>query len=124
VVALLNSKLVHWYLHKVTVRAYQTAYMYVKKYIEQLPIKPVDSKSRKQHLYTSILDGVKTMCRLTSRSFVVSTPHERTSIQRQIATANQEIDQLVYELYGLTEAEMAKIEGALAPFVADTTAEA
>jgi hypothetical protein len=38
VIGLLNSKLIDWYLHKITVRAYQTAYMYVKKYIEQLPI--------------------------------------------------------------------------------------
>lgn len=111
VVALLNSKLLDWYLRKVTVRAYQTAYMYVKKYIEQLPIKLVDDKTGGDKLYSSILEVVETVRRLASRSFVVSTPHERTSIQRQITNSNDEIDQLVYKLYGLTDAEIANVEG-------------
>jgi len=38
---LLNSTLLTG-LHKISLRAYQTAYMYVKKYIEQLPIWPIN----------------------------------------------------------------------------------
>jgi len=30
-------------------------------------------------------------------------PHEQESIQRQIASADKQIDTFVYELYGLTE---------------------
>ncbi|GEM_PF-3854451 len=30
--ALLNSRLLDWYLQKISLRAYQTAFMYVKKY--------------------------------------------------------------------------------------------
>jgi hypothetical protein len=34
------------------------------------------------------------------------TDHEKTLIQRQIESADQQIDRLVYDLYGLTEAEI------------------
>jgi hypothetical protein len=38
------------------------------------------------------------------------TPDERTRIQRQIDTTDHQIDNLVYELYGLTEKEVQIIE--------------
>ena len=36
---------------------------------------------------------------------------ERTVIQRQIDSTDREIDELVYELYGLTEKEISVVEG-------------
>jgi len=40
-----------------------------------------------------------------------STPDAETRIQRQIEAADREIDNLVYELYGLTEEEVRVVEG-------------
>ncbi|MGB7571233.1 MAG: hypothetical protein WBL87_05700 [Methanothrix sp.] len=40
------------------------------------------------------------------------TPHEQTSLQRQIEATDSQIDALVYELYGLTEEEIRIVEGA------------
>lgn len=37
--------------------------------------------------------------------------HERTALERQIASADEEIDRLVCELYGLTEEQIAIAEG-------------
>jgi len=39
------------------------------------------------------------------------TPHEQTALQRQIEAVDRQIDALVYELYGLTEEEIAIVEG-------------
>jgi hypothetical protein len=39
------------------------------------------------------------------------TPHEQESLKRTIAATDHQIDALVYELYGLTEAEIAVVEG-------------
>ncbi len=44
----------------------------------------------------------------------VQTAHEKTVIQRQIDTTDRQIDQLVYELYGLTDAEIRIVEQATA----------
>jgi hypothetical protein len=39
------------------------------------------------------------------------TEHEKTVIQRQIEATDKQIDQLVYELYALTEEEIKIVEG-------------
>jgi hypothetical protein len=36
--------------------------------------------------------------------------HEKTAFQRQIEATDQQIDKLVYELYGLTEEEIKIVE--------------
>ncbi len=40
------------------------------------------------------------------------TAHERTVIERDIAATDRQIDRLVYDLYGLTEEEIAIVEEA------------
>jgi predicted nucleic acid-binding Zn-ribbon protein len=40
------------------------------------------------------------------------TDHEKAVLQRQIETTDQQIDQLVYELHGLTEEEIKIVEEA------------
>ncbi len=40
--------------------------------------------------------------------------HERTALARQIEHTDAEIDRLVYELYELTDEEIAIVEGATA----------
>ncbi len=42
----------------------------------------------------------------------IKTDHEKTALQRQIDATDQQIDQLVYELYGLTEEEIKIVEAA------------
>jgi len=41
-----------------------------------------------------------------------SNAHEQTAIQRQIDTTDRQIDQLVYELYGLTKKEIRIVKKA------------
>jgi len=41
---------------------------------------------------------------------VTKTPDGKTRLQRQIDATDQQIEQLVYELYGLTEEEIKIVE--------------
>ena len=41
----------------------------------------------------------------------IKNPEEKTRIQRQIDSTDEEIDKLVYELYGLTGEEIKIVEG-------------
>jgi type II restriction/modification system DNA methylase subunit YeeA len=43
---------------------------------------------------------------------LAKTNQEKTVIQRQIDSTDRRIDELVYELYGLTEEEIKIVEGA------------
>lgn len=50
---------------------------------------------------------------LRSQSGRRPTPHDKTLFQRQIEATDRLIDRLVYELYELTEGEIAVMEGRL-----------
>ncbi len=50
------------------------------------------------------------MCKIGKESPQTKTPDEKNRIQRQIDTSDQQIDQMVYELYGLTEEEIQIVE--------------
>ena len=43
---------------------------------------------------------------------VAKNPNDKTRLQREIVATDRQIDQLVYELYGLTEEEIRVVEGA------------
>ncbi len=52
----------------------------------------------------------RSMLELHRSLALAKTAHEKTVIQRQIDATDRQIDQLVYELYGLTEEEIAIVE--------------
>jgi hypothetical protein len=52
------------------------------------------------------------MLALHEKVATARTPHDRTTIERQIAATDQQIDTLVYELYGLTDEEINVVEEA------------
>lgn len=56
-------------------------------------------------------DLVQRMLDLHKRLQGGKAAHDRTVIERQIAATDEEIDHLVYELYGLTKDEIAIVEG-------------
>lgn len=58
---------------------------------------------------------VEQLLRLRERAPKVRTQHDQTVIERQIDAVDRQIDQLVYELYGLTDKEIAVVEGSAVP---------
>jgi predicted nucleic acid-binding Zn-ribbon protein len=49
---------------------------------------------------------VDRMQELHKRSGAVKNPNEKTQLEREIEATDRQIDQLVYELYGLTQEEI------------------
>ncbi|MBM4056319.1 MAG: hypothetical protein FJ264_16940 [Planctomycetes bacterium] len=54
---------------------------------------------------------VDQMLEFHKQSASAKTDHDKTVIQRQIDAIDRQIDQLVYELYGLAEDEIKIVEG-------------
>jgi hypothetical protein len=54
---------------------------------------------------------VEQMLELHKKLAGIKNPDEKTRIQRQIDSTDEQIDKLVYELYGLTADEIAIVEG-------------
>ncbi|MFZ1553704.1 MAG: hypothetical protein WAV53_20095 [Anaerolineae bacterium] len=53
---------------------------------------------------------VTQMLDLHKRLAAEGIPHEKAALQRRIEATDRQIDALVYELYGLTDAEIAVVE--------------
>jgi ferritin-like metal-binding protein YciE len=58
-----------------------------------------------------MLNLVEQMLSLHKQLAASKTPDEKTRLQRHIDATDQQIDRLVYELYGLTGKEIKVIEG-------------
>jgi hypothetical protein len=57
-----------------------------------------------------MVELVETMLKLHKNLQAAKTNHEKSLIQRQIDVTDKQIDQLVYELYDLTEEEIRIVE--------------
>ncbi len=104
---LLNTKLLDFYLRNISTPFRGGYYSYGRRFIEQLPICDIDELKQKQ-----IINQVRQMLALHKRLAGAQTAHEKTVLQRQIQATDSQIDQLVYQLYALTPAEIAIVEGA------------
>ncbi|MBM4162564.1 MAG: restriction endonuclease subunit M, partial [Ignavibacteria bacterium] len=107
VLGLLNSRLLFWCLRE-TSNVFRGGWITcTKQYFGELPIRtinfsdPVD-KSR----HDKMVELVQQMLDLHKQLHKVKTEHEKTALQRQIDATDKQIDNLVYELYGLTEEEI------------------
>jgi hypothetical protein len=111
---LLNSRLISWYFLSVhSVGRRDDFPKIVLKQTRELPFRPIDfAKSADKSRHDRMVELVDTMLGLHRQLASARTGDEKTLIQRQIDATDRQIDRLVYELYGLTEAEIAIVEGA------------
>lgn len=104
-IAILNSKLMQWYFPSISAPFRGGWYSANKQFLSQLPIVyPSDE------LVVIFEQKVKQIINLKSSVKNVKTPQEKKNLERQIAALDKQIDQLVYELYGLTEDEIKIVE--------------
>jgi hypothetical protein len=114
--SLLNSRLLDGYLKSISSHFSGGFYAYNRQYIEQLPIHTIDFSDPKDVArHDRMVSLVDQMLSLNKQLPQARTPHEQTSLQRQIEATDSQIDALVYELYGLTDEEIWIVEGGLKP---------
>ena len=113
VVGLLNSKLLDWYFRQRSVPFRGGFRSANRQYLEPLPIRRVDPKNAKDKaMYDRLVTFAERMVELQERlagtdAYLVS---ERESLERSVAQTDGEIDELVYDLYGLTKEERRMVE--------------
>ncbi len=110
---LLNSSSLDFYLKQITTPFRGGYYAYSRQYIEQLPIRIIDFDDPKdvaRHEKMVVL--VECMLDLHKKLAAAEIPDDKELYERQIESTDHQIDALVYELYGLTEKEIAIVEGA------------
>ena len=112
ILGLLNS-LVLTFFYKNAFAVYRGGYLrFFTQYLEQLPIRVVnfaDAADKARH--DTMVSFIDQMLSLNKQLASAKTAHEKTALQRQIDATDNQIDRLVYELYGLTEEEIRIVEG-------------
>lgn len=113
ILGLLKSKLGDWLAKLANSRFGGGYYSFNRQYIETIPIWPIDFKSLTEKTSHDRMVGlVERMLDLHIRLADVAHPDDKTRLQRQIGVTDQEIDRLVYDIYGLTEEEIKIVESA------------
>lgn len=106
----INSKLMSWYfLHRSNIAQRDDFPKIVLKETRNLPVPLVDTASRRQKS-NRLCELVNGMVELQKQAKNSKTEHQRSVLDRQIEATDQQIDKLVYDLYGLTQEEIAIVE--------------
>jgi hypothetical protein len=83
--------------------------MYVKKYIEQIPIVNITNAEAKGAA-TQIIGDVNKIIGLKNRIKEFKTDYDRNIATRQVINLEEDINQTIYGLYGLNDRDIATIE--------------
>ena len=109
ILGIINSRLISfWFCHKFDKFQRSIFPQFKVKELAIFPIKlPCDEKKK-----SALLGSTRDILELSKKAMNVRNPDKKNNMQRQIDATDRQIDQLVYELYGLTEKEIKIVEGA------------
>ena len=111
VLGLLNSPLLFRYLVSIGTSLRGGYVRFWTQFIEQLPIRRIDfSNATDVVRHDCMVKLVEQMLQLHKQQGAAKSDDDREIYQRQIDATDQEIDNLVYDLYGLTKEEIKIVE--------------
>lgn len=111
ILGLLNSKLLEWMIKQSATQMRGGYFSFESRFIRNLPIRPInftDPADKSRH--DRMVALVERMLALHQQLAAAKIGHDKTALQRQIEATDKQIDQLVYELYGLNEEEIKIVE--------------
>ena len=109
---ILNSRLLDWFMRNVSTNFHSGYFAANKQFLVQLPIRTInfdDPADVARH--DKMVALVERMLALHKKLAAATIPADKELYRRQISATDRQIDTLVYELYGLTEEEIAIVEG-------------
>jgi len=110
---MLNSKYFMWLYRQMTQEAGRVFAQVKLAKIKQLPIRIANfSKASEKTAHDRMVKLVETITAFRKRLPTADSARQKEVVRRQIDAADAEIDRLVYDLYGLTDEEIAIVEGA------------
>jgi hypothetical protein len=112
---ILNSQLFWFAISNISipfgVRAGEFRYRLIYQYMEKVPVRKLDlKKPAEKAAHDKMVDLVNRRLALTPKLRAATSDSEKATLQNAVTATDQQIDQLVYELYGLTEDEIELVE--------------
>jgi hypothetical protein len=119
VLGLLNSRLLDWFIKQTATSMRGGWYSFESRFIRHLPIRTIDfSNKADKARHDKMVELVTRMMELKKqqvRAPKKQSPSEKQLLDQKLAITDQQIDALVYELYGLTDEEVQIVEGGVQP---------
>ncbi|MCX6135916.1 MAG: Eco57I restriction-modification methylase domain-containing protein [Ignavibacteriales bacterium] len=110
--ALMNSKVCDYYLHSIASTKQGGYFEYKSMYVGQLPIRRINYSDPADNVrHDHIVRLVEQMLDSKKKLGTAKTEAETNRLETLCATIDRQIDEAVYELYGLTEEEIKIVEG-------------
>ena len=111
VLGIFNSSLMNFY-YQVYLKSTKRTFSEIQaRQIGQIPLRIIEfSKSSEATMHEQIVTLVESMLELHKSLAETHSPIEKQMLQRQIKTTDDQINSLVYKLYGLTEEEIRIVE--------------
>ncbi len=114
ILGLLNSAVLDFYLKRVSTTMRGGFFRYFTQFIEQLPIRRIDfNKSADKSAHDRVVSLVESMLASHKQNAAAKSEADREIVQRQIKSIDADINRRVYDLYGLTDQEIAIVEGSV-----------
>ena len=111
VVGILNSRLFVFLYRLLSLESGRVLAQVKPAILDNLPMRMVDFSDQSDRArYDKIGVLVERMQELHKQLAIAKNPNDKTRLERQIEATDRQIDQLVYELYGLTEEEIKIVE--------------
>jgi predicted type IV restriction endonuclease len=111
---LLNSKILWWFLSNTGYVLRGGYFVFKTNYLKPFPIRAINLDNPSDATRQGrMVELVERMLDLNKQLAGAKIPHAKTVLERQIETTDRQIDELVYELYGLTDEEIKIIEKSL-----------
>jgi hypothetical protein len=109
---LLNSKLFGYIIANQSTQMRGGYIRFSKQYIETSPIRTIDfSNPTEKVQHDKLVALVESMLELQKKHHDARMDQDKELYERQIKMVDAQIDRLVYDLYGLTEEEIKRVEG-------------
>jgi hypothetical protein len=108
---LLNASLLSEYIKKISTPFRQGYFALNRQYIAQLPIRTIDfTNPAEKAQHDKMVSLVEQILAAHKNLSLAQTPQQKENLARQIESTDRAIDTLVYQLYGLSDAEIKIIE--------------
>jgi hypothetical protein len=109
---IINSRLLNWFYQTMNPEMGEALAEVKKTNVAMLPVHPIDPKNSSDKAgHDRMVKLVDSMLAMHKQLASAKSEAQRVAIGRQIESTDAEIDRLVYDLYGLTKAEIAIVEG-------------
>jgi hypothetical protein len=114
ILGILNSRLIAKFVEATTEKGKQRLFPRISlRSVRTMPIPKIDfSKPADKSRHDKLVLLVDKMLGLMPKLRAATAERERATLQNAVTATDQQIDALVYELYGLTPAEIKLVEGA------------